>query len=52
VSENGVARSDLLLTWNCRHLANAEMLAVVMRVIRGSGYEPPVVCTPEELMGE
>jgi len=43
---------DILLTWNCKHLANAERIAAVGEVIRWGGYAPPVVCTPEELMGE
>jgi predicted nucleic acid-binding protein len=40
-----------LLTWNCRHIANAMILRTVVRSCRQLGYEPPVVCTPEELMG-
>jgi hypothetical protein len=43
---------DILLTWNCRHLANGEILAVVQRHLWTASYTPPVVCTPEELMGE
>jgi hypothetical protein len=47
-----VHEMDVLLTWNCKHLANAEILGEVGRVIRSRGYEPPVICTPDELMGE
>ncbi len=43
--------ADYLLTWNCRHIANAEMRAKIGAVCRDAGYEPPVICTPEELMG-
>jgi hypothetical protein len=39
-----------LLTWNCRHIANAEMLRQVERVCRAHSLECPVVCTPHELM--
>lgn len=42
---------DYLLTWNCKHIANAEMQTAVSAVCRGAGYEPPVICTPEELLG-
>jgi hypothetical protein len=42
---------DYLLTWNCKHIANAEMQTAVAAVCRAAGYEPPVVCTPEELLG-
>jgi predicted nucleic acid-binding protein len=43
---------DFLLTWNCRHLANAEMTEAIVGVIAQQGFVSPVVCTPEELMGE
>ena len=41
---------DYLLTWNCRHIANAVTLPKVYEVCRDAGYEPPFVCTPQELM--
>jgi predicted nucleic acid-binding protein len=44
---NGI---DFLLTWNCTHLANGVILKVVNAVCRESGYEPPMVLTPEELL--
>ena len=44
--------ADFLLTWNCRHIANAETRAKIGAVCREAGYEPPVICTPEELMGD
>ena len=40
-----------LLTWNCRHIANARIVRIVERICRNRGFEPPVLCTPEELMG-
>lgn len=42
---------DYLLTWNCKHIANAEMQSKVATVCRESGFEPPIICTPEELSG-
>ncbi len=41
---------EYLLTWNCKHIANAQMRNQIERICRGMGYEPPVMCTPEELM--
>ena len=41
---------EYLLTWNCTHIANAQMRAGIENVCRNLGYEPPVLCTPEELM--
>lgn len=43
---------DYLLTWNCTHIANAALRASIELICRESGYEPPVICTPEELLKE
>ena len=43
---------EYLVTWNCRHIANARMRPQIEEVIRRSGYEPPILCTPEELLEE
>lgn len=43
---------DYLLTWNCTHIANAELRPRVERVCQVYGYPPPILCTPDELMGE
>ena len=44
---NGV---EYLLTWNCKHLANATMRTKIEDVCRAAGYEPVIICTPEELL--
>lgn len=46
---NGI---QYLLTWNFKHMANAAMRERIERVCRDSGFEPPVICTPEELSGD
>jgi len=38
-----------LLTWNCRHLANAVMRPVIETVCKAKGFKAPIICTPEEL---
>ncbi len=43
---------DFLLTWNCVHIANATNARALAAICREHGYECPVICTPEELMGE
>jgi predicted nucleic acid-binding protein len=43
---------EYLLTWNCTHIANARMRSNIETVCRIESYEPPVLCTPEELMGD
>lgn len=39
-----------LVTWNFRHIANAAIRRQVERVCRQAGYDPPTICTPDELM--
>ncbi len=39
-----------LLTWNCRHLANAVMRPMIEAVCRAKGFTAPIICTPEELL--
>lgn len=41
---------DYLLTWNCSHMANAVLRPKTEAVCRESGYDPPAICTPQELM--
>ena len=42
---------DILLTWNCTHIANPDMMGAVRAVIDSCGYECPVICTPAEMLG-
>ena len=44
---NGI---DCLLTWNCRHIANPALRPRIETVCRKRNFEPPVICTPRELM--
>jgi hypothetical protein len=43
---------DFLLTWNCVHIANAVNAKALALICRFKGWECPVICTPEELMGD
>lgn len=42
---------EFLLTWNFRHINNAEAKARIGAAIEALGYECPVICSPEELGG-
>ena len=44
---NGI---QYLLTWNCKHIANPSLRPRIERLCREMGYEPPVICTPHELL--
>jgi len=43
---------DYLLTWNCRHLANAQIIRRLEREAKRTGWHLPTVCTPPELVAE
>jgi predicted nucleic acid-binding protein len=45
-------RVNFLLTWNCKHIANAVKRPLIERICRDAGFEPPILCTPDELTGE
>ena len=45
---NGV---DILVTWNCKHIANVTMYGVIEKTCRNCGFDPPRICTPVELWG-
>lgn len=46
---NGV---EYLVTWNCRHIANATLRPKIETICKQAGYEPTIICTPEELLDE
>ena len=52
VAAAAVHRMDFLLTWNCKHLANAERFDQLRGACGRLGLACPIICTPEELMGE
>lgn len=43
---------DYLLTWNCKHIANAQIQSKLAEISLDSGYVLPILCTPNELMGD
>ena len=45
-------RIQYLLTWNCKHIANAKILPRIHQVLSDTGLPIPIICTPEELLGD
>ena len=41
---------EFLLTWNCRHIANAAIVEKLRNICEQEGFPAPVICTPHELM--
>ncbi len=44
-------RIQYLLTWNCKHIANAKILPRIHDVLTRMGIPIPIICTPEEMLG-
>jgi len=43
---------EYLLTWNCTHIANAVMRQKIEVTCSDMSYDPPIICTPDELTQE
>lgn len=52
IAVTAVHQVHFLLTWNCRHIANAALFRELRHIIVEAGYDMPVICTPEELIGD
>jgi predicted nucleic acid-binding protein len=50
IATAAVGGMDYLLTWNCAHIANPAFRSRIEAVIRFVGREPPIICTPQELL--
>jgi len=50
LSVASVHKIDYLVTWNCTHLANGEVIKKLMKINESFGFHTPIICTPEELM--
>ena len=51
IAVSAVHGVDYLLTWNFRHLANAETRPLIREICERNSYNSPEICTPSELMG-
>ena len=49
VAAAAIHRMDFLLTWNCTHIANAQIRGRLEALCRTLGLQPPMICTPQEL---
>lgn len=47
-----VEEMRFLMSWNFKHIVNAQMQATIGNVCRDDGYEPVTICTPESLVGD
>ena len=47
-----INKMDFLVTWNCKHIANAATMSKIYKVCADAGYSCPLICTPEQMKGE
>ena len=50
ISVAAMSGIEYLATWNCKHIANPALQKRILSVCRNMGCEPPVICTPHELL--
>ena len=50
ISMAAVHGIQFLLTWNCKHIANPENRPKIERACCDRGIEPPLICTPFDLL--
>lgn len=41
---------DFLVSWNCKHIANAFKYPLIRKININQGWRSPTICTPRELM--
>ena len=52
IALSAVHGMHFLLTWNCTHIANAQMFAKMREICEARGFDCPVICTPGELLAK
>lgn len=52
IATAAVHKMDVLLTWNCKHMANRFALPKTISVVQKAGYDCPAIVTPDDFMKE
>jgi predicted nucleic acid-binding protein len=52
IAAASVQKMDYLLTWNCTHIANPHIQQRIRACFLSYSVEIPVICTPEEFIGD
>ena len=52
IATAAIHEMDVLLTWNCRHMANRFTLPKTVAVVTKAGYRCPAIVTPENYLKE
>jgi predicted nucleic acid-binding protein len=51
IALSAVHGMDYLLTWNCKHIDNAQKKPMIRKICQAQGFACPEIATPIELMG-
>jgi hypothetical protein len=43
---------EFIVTWNFKHINNPFIYKRIEKIIQDAGYNSPVMCSPEEFIGE
>ena len=49
IATAAINEMEFLVTWNCKHIANAVTRPVIRKTCERMGYVCPEICTPDEL---
>lgn len=52
IASTAFHRVQYLLTWNCKHIANAKILPRIHKVLNELRLPIPIICTPEEMVND
>ncbi len=52
IAVTAVNNIDFIVTWNFKHINNPFMKTKIREIIKDAGYKCPIMCSPEELIGE
>ena len=50
IAAAAVIGADVLLTWNCKHMANPHTLPKTRQIVTAAGYVCPQVMTPKTFL--
>ena len=50
VAVSAVHGMEFLLTWNCTHINNVNIIRRMERICAQAGFACPVICSPDELL--
>lgn len=50
VAVSAVHEMDFLLTWNCTHINNVNIIRRMERICAEAGFACPVICSPDDLL--